>query len=451
MFSKATRDRNNFSPIFLYAVRECEAWGLGGVLHDNLRQKPLLLLFYPESQETILDNQTTSSADFVRMLRSILSLLFLEVAYATRLWNEKASVDPYMLWATTAMKSLDEWYNNNTGLWESTGWWNAANILTTLADFNTFDSSLNATIRHVFNNTFTQAPFHNPTVVKIRTPYFVESYTTRSTTSESLGEVSALSKGFTNNFYDDEGWWALAWLKIYDITNEQRYLQSAIDLYEDMVGGIPATCGGIWWDKSHQHNTAIANELFLAVSARLAVQAPGNGTYQDRTMKQWDWFQNSGLLTENHTIRDGIDLKTCKAEEGVVWTYTHGVVLGALIDLDILSPNSTFLYHAWSIAHAAIGYFTDSSGILHEPCEPHCGADGSQFKGVFLRNLQRLQEVLPDPVFETFIDKNAHAIWRHDRDSSGKLGLVWSGPNTVTTASTHSSACDALVAAAGIE
>ena len=355
--------------------------------------------------------------------------------------------------ATAALETLDHWYNNDSGLWESTGWWNAANILTTLADFNAFDSSLDFMARHVFNNTYIQAPLHNPTVVKIRTPFFTDSYTytTRLPASGSSETVSSTSKGFINNFYDDEGWWALAWLKVYEITSQRRYLETAIDLFDDMVGGYDATCGGIWWDKGKQHNTAIANELFLAVSARLAVQAHGNATFSKWALKQWEWFQSSGLLTANYTIRDGIDLKTCKAEQGIIWTYTHGVILGGLIDLNILYPNLTYLQYARRIAHAAIEFFTDSSGILHEPCEPNCGADGPQFKGIFVRNLQRLQQVRPEPFFKEFIEKNAHAIWDLDRNKKGELGLVWSELSSYPTASSHSSASDVLVAVAAIE
>ena len=364
---------------------------------------------------------------------------------------EPAKNNAATLQAISALNTLQGWYNHGTGLWDSTGWWNSANVLTTLADFNAFELSLNATIRNVFNNTFLQAPLNNPTVVKVKTLYSIDSYTKWPPAYRQLGTTSNASAGFANNFYDDEGWWALAWLKVYQITDEQRYLQSAIDLYEDMMGGYNATCGGIWWDKGHQHNTAIANELFLAVAVRLAIQVPGNEHYSSWALKQWDWFRHSGMLQADYTISDGLNLETCKPEHGIIWTYTHGVIIGALIDLNLLSPNPTYLYTAWRIAHAAIGHFSDSHGILHEPCEPNCGADGPQFKGVFLRNLQRLQEVLPDPSFKHFIDKNVYAIWTFDRDRVGRLGLVWSGPYLAATASTHSSACDTLVAAAAAE
>ena len=355
--------------------------------------------------------------------------------------------------AASAIETLQQhWYDNDTGLWDNQ-WWNSANVLTMLADFNACDPALNETIRGVFNNTYIQAQANPPFVVKIWTPWWTDSYTSSSypfSAQKPLGTLSNASKGFTNYFYDDEGWWALAWLKVYDITQEERYLQSAIDLFEDMTGGYNATCGGIWWDKGHQHNTAIANELFLAVAARLAVTLPHQEYYRHWALKQWNWFRRSGMIKADYTINDGLNLETCKADHGAIWTYTHGVILGALIDLDLLSPNQTYLATARRIAFAAIHYFKDSNGILREPCEPNCGADGPQFKGIFLRNLQRLQDTKSDPAFKRFIERNAHAIWTLDRDSDNKLGLVWAGPYMNATASTHSSACDALVAAAAM-
>jgi predicted alpha-1,6-mannanase (GH76 family) len=80
------------------------------------------------------------------------------------------------------------------------------------------------------------------------------------------------------------------------------------------------------------------------------------------------------------------------------------------------------------IADAAIQNLTDSNGILHDPCEPDCGADGSQFKGVFARNLQILQQYSPEDRYATFLESNADSIWANDRSKRGdKLSLIWSG------------------------
>jgi predicted alpha-1,6-mannanase (GH76 family) len=40
-----------------------------------------------------------------------------------------------------------------------------------------------------------------------------------------------------------------------------------------------------------------------------------------------------------------------------------------------------------------------------------CGGDGTQFKGIFMRNLAQLHEAAPDSMFIDAIQKNAESIW----------------------------------------
>ena len=40
--------------------------------------------------------------------------------------------------------------------------------------------------------------------------------------------------GFLNEFYDDEGWWALAWLDVYELHGSARYLEMAESTFADM-------------------------------------------------------------------------------------------------------------------------------------------------------------------------------------------------------------------------
>lgn len=63
----------------------------------------------------------------------------------------------YTAHAVAAIETLQQWYNQSSGVWESTGWWNGANALTMLADFAALDPALNDTIYNVIENTFEQA------------------------------------------------------------------------------------------------------------------------------------------------------------------------------------------------------------------------------------------------------------------------------------------------------
>lgn len=318
-----------------------------------------------------------------------------------------------------------------------------------LADFAILDPALNDTIHNVIENTFVQAQKSTVLVHKVMTSRSVESYYAHQVPLRSREYSGIRSAGFLNEYYDDEGWWALAWLKVYDLTHQLKYLDAAQDIFEDMKKGWGATCGGLWWDKAHSYSGAIENELFLSVAAQLAYRVPIDQDYLQWALKIWHWFVNSGMINDRNNINNGLDLSTCLNDNGTVWTYNQGVILGGLLDLYAVSLNDSYVAIATDIASAALQALSDSNGILHEPCEPDCGADGPQFKGIFMRNLQKLQTVFPLDQYKIFIEANADSIWVQDRNVHDELGLVWSGPFNKATASTQSSACDALVAAVG--
>ena len=49
---------------------------------------------------------------------------------------------------------------------------------------------------------------------------------------------------YINDYYDDEGWWILAWIKAYDLTNDNKYLKMAKITFSDMALGWDSVCGG---------------------------------------------------------------------------------------------------------------------------------------------------------------------------------------------------------------
>jgi predicted alpha-1,6-mannanase (GH76 family) len=323
----------------------------------------------------------------------------------------------YLANAAAGLKTLQTWYAPETGLWQTTNWWNAANGVTVLVDYSKVSAS--PEYRPVIANTFER-------------------------------NSSGKNPDFLNKYWDDEGWWALAWAGAYELTRETRYLEMADRIFVDMTKGWDDTCGGgIWWNKDKRYKNAIANELFLSVAATLAnlTTAPKQrAVYLDWAQREWQWFEASGMINADNLINDGLDAQ-CHNNNRTTWTYNQGVILGGLSALARQTGEAKLLERAQSIASAAILRLSGEDGILHDSCEPRCGNDGVQFKGIFMRNLATLNAAAPDPRFRRFLQTNAEKIWQV-ADPDHKFGVVWSGPSEVKNAATQISALDALVAAA---
>ena len=308
-----------------------------------------------------------------------------------------------------AAQILQQWYNSS-GLYDTTGWWNAANCLEAME--NVIFANNGAQYLGILTNTF------------------------------NLNS----SGNFLNDYYDDEGWWANAWIRAYDLTGNASFLNMAKTIFNDMVGGWDTTStacpGGVWWSKARTYKNAIPNELFLLAAIRLHQRSPGDGgpgSYFYWATNEWAWFKASGMINAQNLVNDG--LNGCVNNGQTTWTYNQGVILGGLADLYKVTGNVTYLNQATAIADAATAKLVDGNGVLREPCESgNCGGDGPQFKGIFIRYLAYLYDVTRKPAYYTFLRKNAHAVWFNGRNVFNQLSLHWDGPWDSADAARQSSA-----------
>lgn len=374
---------------------------------------------------------------------------------------EAATSEVYTRHSARAIQRLNEqFYNVQTGIWNN-AWWNSANALTSLADFASLRlaEANRLNIGGYMRNTYVQAQKTNVRTVKsmegdgmVRTTYCIDANNGCMAKREFLGKRGF--DDFINEFYDDEGWWALGLIRSYDVSGDKDYLSSAISIFNDMQTGAGTPCGGgIYWNKQRKYVNAIANELYLSVAASLARRTT-NGTYLQIAKSQWEWFDKSGMINSQNLINDGLDAN-CRNNGLQTWSYNQGVILGGLTELFLATGDVKYRDRATIIAKAAIQALSNANGVLVEidKCElrqGNCGMDGQQFKGIFVRNLRYLYTINRDPQFRAFITRNADSIWARDRDYMDRLGVAWNGPILPATGPTQSSALDALVAAIAV-
>lgn len=279
--------------------------------------------------------------------------------------SRRATQTDYVDYAIAASNQMETWYNAATGLWDD-AWWNSANVLTTLADFaEHFPSSIDHITDQVFPTTLAQAP-------------------------TAFG-----FNGFLNGYYDDELWWTLAWIKVYDVTGQTQYLDMAAQIFEDAKDSYGSSnCGALWqvtrlissiglaltisrWDKAHSGTNAVENALYLTAAAKLANRkpsSPSGGYYYNEAVKSYDWFINSGLINSDNLINDHLNASCINDLTTPIFTYNQGIILSGLTELAWAAPAdaaSSMNALANTLALAGLDHFTDAADILHEPCEPN--------------------------------------------------------------------------------
>jgi predicted alpha-1,6-mannanase (GH76 family) len=327
--------------------------------------------------------------------------------------------------AAAGIAALQRWYCRWTGCWRTTGWWNSANALTAVIAYTerTGDDSYLGVVDHTFR---VARRWHS---------------------------------NFLVNFYDDNGWWGLAWVAAYDLTGEARYLDSARRIFAHMLTGWDDTCGGgMWWSTKRSYKNAITNELFLTLAARLHQRCAGTGVYLEWARREWDWFQARGLIGANGLVNDGLD-GSCQNNRGQTWTYNQGVILGGLAALHQATGDATCLRQGEAIADAALARLTTPApdarhGILLEPgalSAARTDRDRPQFKGIFVRNLYDFSVLSQRPAYREFIYDNAVSIWVNDRNGGNQFGFQWAGPFDYADAARQSSALDVLNAAVALD
>jgi len=354
--------------------------------------------------------------------------------------------DPdYRTCAKAGAGALQRWYNPATGLWRGTGWWNSANALTAVIRYTKLTGD--GSHAGVIATTFTAAQRQHA--------------------------------GFVNDFYDDNAWWALAWVAAFDLTRDSRYLAAAQAIFTANTAAWTDACGGgLHWNTKSSYKNAITNELFLTLAALLHQRVPGGQSYLSWAQREWEWFSSSGLIGPDGLVNDGLTA-ACQNNGGPPWTYNQGVILGGLAALGQITGDRAYLAQGESIAAAALSRLTTPApaspapaspapaspapaspapaspapGILAEPCEAAtggCNGDQVQFKGIFVRYLYDFWLPSRQPAYRAFILANARSVWDHSRNAASQFGLRWAGPFDRADAARQSSALDVLTAAVAL-
>ncbi len=233
---------------------------------------------------------------------------------------------------------------------------------------------------------------------------------------------------FRNEYLDDSGWWALAWLKMYDRTHEAKYLATAKAIHAHMAKNWrPEKGGGVMWceDADKQVPNAITNQLFGILSARL-FQRTKEPAYLDWAERTLAWIRAKSLYDGN-AIVDG------PGHRGDYWNTNQGTYIGLLVALHQATARAEFLAEAATFADGLLARagITKPGGVLVEKLGTQ--GDASLFKGILVRYLAQLRDVLnaahshPETarLLDQTIRTSVASMLQHSLTADGTYSAAW--------------------------
>ncbi len=247
------------------------------------------------------------------------------------------------------------------------------------------------------NTTFTQAEgFWDPTI-------------------EGTGGVTWLYglRNTGNAYFDDAGWWGLAYLDAYRATGKKRWLWDAgrVLTYLDRYAW-DSTSGGMWWDATHEHKTSEPLGAATLIAATL-YRIQHKKYFLDVATRLLKW---ADTYTRNPKAGG---LYGRSATDGTVMDYVEGMMVAAHVELCQATKQKAYCAEAEQIARASLAQF------------PVLADWAPETDVVYLRWMLDLYSYDKNSTWYALAYENAKQAAANARDASGFWSLRWDGGTTI--------------------
>ncbi|MGA9874583.1 MAG: glycoside hydrolase family 76 protein [Solirubrobacteraceae bacterium] len=213
-------------------------------------------------------------------------------------------------------------------------------------------------------------------------------------------------RGQVVTWFDDNGWWGLAFVDAYRATHIASYLSEAERAFAFIAeAGWNGAGGGLWWNTSHPY---IAGEPLAAGSLLGAelLELTGKPFYREQVLKFLNWAE-SDFLTERHLYkRTDSDPTPTPYIEGTL-VEAHQV----LCEVGVSEACS----RATELADASAERFSDRLNM------------GPQFDTIYLHWMLLYGEQTGDTRWRALAEEMATRAQTYARDAQGLYLRAWDG------------------------
>lgn len=247
----------------------------------------------------------------------------------------------------------------------------------------------------------------------------------RDRTPERIDRVVALAQGirtrnltgWTNRYYDDMSWLALA-LERADRLLGIRFGSAGDELRAALLDGWNPVGAVPWRSGDDFYNTPAIGPtgIVLARSGELS-----------RATKLSDFLHSRLRDPDTGLILDGVHEPGGRLER-TIHTYCQGVAIGLETELATRTGNYLHRQRAEALV-AATGHHLTDAGVITAAA----GDDSGLFMGILARYLAETALALGNTTAANIVHASARAAWRHRAEVQGLplFGIDWTRPVTL--------------------
>ena len=210
-------------------------------------------------------------------------------------------------------------------------------------------------------------------------------------------------------YFDDNGWWGIAFMDSYRITHDRRYLADAVKAFRfiDQAGWDAQGGGGFWWETKHLHKTIEPLAAAVLIGARI-YEATHLSSYlqKARAWMAWanlhSWNADRGLYQRNAT-------------DDTVMSYAEGLMAAANAELCKITKAKGYCAKAELVARNSI---------------PAFGVDldwAPRYDAVALYGFLQLYALDKNPQWYAFAYRNGQRALANASDNQGLFLQNWDG------------------------
>ncbi len=203
-----------------------------------------------------------------------------------------------------------------------------------------------------------------------------------------------------NEYVDDMEWMVLTQIRMFESTQEQRYFEKAVQMYDQWIWPTwgpfneAPWYGGITWktDVAKSKN-ACSNGPAAIIAARIYnfYEKAGidKGRQRNEYLKEailiYKWLRKNLYDSSSGAVADNM-AKNGRVNRNWIFTYNQGTFLGAAHELYKITGEKSYLHDAVHAANYVIERMSTNRGVLSDATS----GDGGLFHGIFFRYFVKL-------------------------------------------------------------